>query len=69
MKVRTSVNLIPAQWRSAKDAGVMNFLIHFISGTTPNGGKSFDEHVLHFLCDVASTETIASCLNFGKVVD
>ena len=69
MKVRTSINLTPEQWRSAKDAAVMNFLVHFISGTSNDGGVNFDEHVLHFLCDVASTETVASCLNFERVVE
>ena len=69
MKLRTSVNLTPAMWRKAKDAGLMNFLIHFISGKSEDGGFTFDEHVLHFLCDVGSTETVASCLNFEKVVD
>ena len=49
--------------------GLMNFLIHFISGKSDNGGFTFDEHVLHFLCGVASTETVVSCLNFEKVVD
>ena len=69
MKLRTSLNLTPAMWRKAKDVGLMNFLIHFISGKSETGGFTFDEHVLHFLCDVASTETVASCLNFEKVVD
>ena len=68
MKIRTSVNLTPEQWRSAKDAAIHNFLLRFISGNHPDGGFVFDEHVLHFLCDVASTETVASCLNFEKVV-
>ena len=69
MKIRTSVNLSPQQWRAAKDAAIQNFLLHFISGVDPDGGFVFDEHVLHFLCDVASTETVASCLNFEKTVD
>ena len=69
MKIRTSTNLSPAMWRKAKDVGLMNFLIHFISGKSDDGGVTFDEHVLHFLCDVASTETVASCLNFEKAVD
>ena len=69
MKIRTSVNLTPEQWRSAKDAAIHNFLIRFISGKHPDGGFVFDEHVVHFICDVASTETVASCLNFEKVVE
>ena len=69
MKIRTSVNLKPEQWRAAKDAAIHNFLLHFISGKHPEGGFTFDEHVVHFLCDVASTETVASCLNFDSVVD
>ena len=69
MKIRTSVNLRPEQWRAAKDAAVHNFLLHFISGKHPDGGFTFDEHVVHYLCDVASTETVASCLNFESVVD
>lgn len=68
LKLRTSENLTAAMWRKAKDAGLMNFLLHFISGKSDDGGFTFDEHVLHFLCDVASTETVASCLNFSKVV-
>jgi len=69
MKIRTSVNLNPQQWRAAKDAAIHNFLLHFISGQDLDGGFVFDEHVLHFLCDVASTETVASCLYFEKVVE
>ena len=38
MKVRTSVNLTPEQWRSAKDTVVHNFLLHYIDGKSPNGG-------------------------------
>ena len=69
MKIRTSININPQQWRSAKDAAIQNFLLHFISGNHPDGGFTFDERVLHFLCDVASTETVASCLNFESVVE
>ena len=29
----------------------------------------FSERVLHFLCDCPNTETVASCLNFGSVLD
>ena len=68
MKIRTSVDLTPEQWRAAKDAAVHNFLIHFIDGDHPDGGYIFDEHAVHFLCDVASTETVSSCLNFDSVV-
>ena len=69
MKVRTSINLRPEQWRSAKDAAIHNFVIRFINGTHANGGYTFDEHVVHFICDCSGTETIASCLNFESVVD
>ena len=69
MKVRTSVNLTPDQWRSAKDSAIHNFLLHFINGKHRDGGFTFEEHALHFLCDVASTETVVSCLNFESVVD
>ena len=69
MKIRSSRDLTPDQWRSAKDAAIHNFLIHYISGTHPDGGMTFTERVLHFLCDCASTETVASCLNFESVLD
>ena len=62
------MNLTPDQWRSAPDAGLHNFIIHFIDGKTDDGGLSFDEHALHFLCDSPSSETVASCLNFESVV-
>ena len=68
-KVRTSVNLTPDQWRSAKDAGVHNFLIHFIDGKDDDGGYLFDEHAIHFLCDCPGSETVASCMNFESVVE
>ena len=69
MKVRTSVNLSPEQWRSAKDEAIHNFIIRFIVGKHSDGGYKFEEHVLHFICDVPGTETMASCLNFSSVVD
>ena len=69
MKIRSSTNLTADQWRSAKDAAIHNFLIHYIDGTLPDGGMAFTERVLHFLCDCASTETVASCLNFESVLD
>lgn len=68
-KKRTSVDLTPEQWRAAPDAGLHNFIIHFIDGKTEDGGFSFDEHALHFLCDSPSSETVASCLNFQSVVE
>ena len=69
MKIRTSVNLNPEQWRSSKDEAIQNFIVRFIDGTHPDGGLKFVEHVLHFLCDVSSTETVASCMNFESTVE
>ena len=69
MKLRTSVDLTPQQWRVSKDCGLHNFLLHIISGKDESGGFLFDERVLHFLCDVASSETVASCSNFERVLD
>ena len=69
MKVRTSVDLTPEQWRSCKDAGVHNFLAHFIVGKDDDGGYIFDEHCMHFLCDEPGSETVVSCLNFETVVE
>lgn len=68
MKIRTSVDITPEQWRSAKDAAIHNFLIRFIAGKNESGGFIFEEHAIHFLCDVAGTETVASALNFDNVV-
>ena len=69
MKVRTSVNLCPEQWRAAKDCSIQNFLLRFIIGQDDQGGTLFEEHAIHFLCDSNSTETVASCLNFEKVME
>ena len=69
MKVRTSVNLTPQQWRSAKDCAIQNFLLRIISGKDDDRGIIFDERVIHFLCDVSSTKTVASCMNFESVLD
>ena len=68
-KVRTSVNLTPEQWRSSKDVAYHNFLLRYIDGEHEGGGVSFNEHALHFLCDVPNTETVSSCLNFHTVLE
>ena len=68
-KIRTSVNISAQQWRASKDAVSHNFLMRYISGDHESGGFSFDEHAIHFLCDVSSTETVATCLNFQTVLD
>ena len=68
-KIRTSVNLNPEQWRSSKDYSIHNFLIHFIVGKDDKGGLIFEEHVVHFLCDSNSTETVGSCINLEKLVE
>ena len=67
-KVRTSVNLTPDQWRSAKDTVSHNFILRYIDGRDKDGGVSFIEHALHFICEVSSTETMATCMNFHSVL-
>ena len=63
------MNLTPQQWRAAKDCSIHNFLVRFIIGKDENGGTLFQEHALHFLCDSNSTETVASCFNFERVME
>ena len=42
-KVRTSLDITPAEWRAAKDEAQENYLCNFIGDN--------EQHILHFICD------------------
>jgi len=67
-KVRTQVDITPKEWRCAKDEASEGHLVNFIKNKAEQGYNFFQHH-LSFFCDNPSTETVASYMNFQKVVE